>query len=153
MLTVIERALLRSLRRQPTRRVDIYDEFEALYFEREVQKSMGQRGTNVAPQQMRLEVGLLPTLSHDFTSICCGHTFFLCQAKNDLCLSMGCLRIILVRPYLTLHHSILAKAVECAYQLYHAAPSFAHLTRTLFLDCALLMQAIEFARQLSVYMV
>ena len=35
--------------------------FVALYFEREVQKSMGQPGINIAPQQMRLEVGLLAT--------------------------------------------------------------------------------------------
>ena len=44
-------------------------------------------------------------------------------------------------------------ALERAYELCHAAPSIAHLTRTLFLDCALFVQAIEFARQLSVYMV
>lgn len=58
MSAVIERALLRSLRRQPTRRVDIYDQFVDLYFERAVQKSMGLRGSVASPQQLKVEVGL-----------------------------------------------------------------------------------------------
>ena len=53
----VQRALLRTLRRQPTRRVDIYDQFVALWLDREIRKVMGQRGSlSIAPQQLRLEV-------------------------------------------------------------------------------------------------
>ena len=54
--SVLERALLRTLRRQPTRRVDIYDQFVELWLEREIKKVMGQRGVAVTPQQLHLEV-------------------------------------------------------------------------------------------------
>ena len=53
---VLERALIRTLRRQPTRRVDIYDQFVELWLEREIKKVMGQRGVAVTPQQLHLEV-------------------------------------------------------------------------------------------------
>ena len=53
---VLERALLRTLRRQPTRRVDVYDQFVELWLEREIKKVMGQRGVAVTPQQLHLEV-------------------------------------------------------------------------------------------------
>ena len=54
--SVLERALLRTLRRQPTRRVDIYDQFVELWLEREIKKVTGQRGVAVTPQQLHLEV-------------------------------------------------------------------------------------------------
>ena len=54
--SVLERAVLRTLRRQPTRRVDIYDQFVELWLEREIKKVMGQRGIAVTPQQLHLEV-------------------------------------------------------------------------------------------------
>ena len=55
---VLERALHRTLRRQPTRRVDIYDQFVGLWLEREIRKVMGQRGVAVTPQQLQLEVSV-----------------------------------------------------------------------------------------------
>ena len=51
----VERAVLRTLRRQPTQRVDIYDQFVGLWLDREIQKVMGQRGATSAPQ-LQLEV-------------------------------------------------------------------------------------------------
>ena len=51
----IERALVRTLRRQPTRRADIYDWFVSLWLEREIKRAAGQRGS-MSPEKLRLEV-------------------------------------------------------------------------------------------------
>ena len=68
MALAIEGALLRSLRRQPTRRLDIYEEFVQLYLEREVQKSMGQPGAIcVSPRQLHFEVGRMKL----YLGLCC----------------------------------------------------------------------------------
>ena len=56
LTAVIERALLRTLRRQPTRRVHIYNQFVAQWLDREIGKALSQRGLGVPPQQLRLEV-------------------------------------------------------------------------------------------------
>ena len=55
LVSEVERALVRTLRRQPTRRTDIYDRFVSLWLEREIKKAAGQRGL-MAPEKLRLEV-------------------------------------------------------------------------------------------------
>lgn len=64
----VQRALVRTLRRQPTQRVDIYDQFLGLWLDREIQKVMGQRGATSTPQ-LRLEVRALFVFRHECDTI------------------------------------------------------------------------------------
>ena len=54
LATAVRKALLRTLKRQPTRRCDIYDQFVDMYIDREIGKSMGQRNT-IAPEALKIE--------------------------------------------------------------------------------------------------
>ena len=70
----IQRAMIRTLARPPTRRADIYDRFVRLWLEREITKVAGQRGA-AAPEKLRLEVSGVYTITDDLPTLALLYVF------------------------------------------------------------------------------